>query len=165
MVNLWDNESQCTPDLSNFTENHLSLIISADPQQESSQVPISVCLQSRLSPKQMCTSCEPKSQTKTSLNFKAGYHVKYTFNAPIHMAVIAEHQFAMFGAMYSMCLRVVTWQRSNSCSHWDLISSVPLFFFLCARLNRETKGYKVLIITRCPLIRWKRDLSHVTLSP
>lgn len=45
-----------------------------------------------------------QTQEKTSLNFKAGYHVIYTFNAPKHMAVVAEHQFAMFGAMYSLCL-------------------------------------------------------------
>lgn len=48
----------------------------------------------------MCTLCKSWSQTKTSLNFKAEYDVKYTFNAPTGIIVIAEHQFAMFGAMY-----------------------------------------------------------------
>lgn len=41
-------------------------------------------------------------RAKTSLNFEAGYRVKYTFNAQMHVVVIAEHQFAMLGAMYSM---------------------------------------------------------------
>lgn len=48
----------------------------------------------------MCTLCKSWSQTKTSLNFKAEYDVKYTFNAPTGIIVIAEHQFAMFRAMY-----------------------------------------------------------------
>lgn len=98
------------------------------------------------SPGQMST-CESKSQTKTSLNFKARYHVKYTFNAPIGIIVIAEHQFAMFGAMYCMCLCVVTWQRSNSCSHWNLISSVLFFLsvqsWAAKQLSRKVeKGFK-----------------------
>lgn len=49
------------------------------------------------------------NRAKTSLNFEAGYRVKYTFNAQIHVVVITEHQFAMLGAMYSMCLSAVAW--------------------------------------------------------
>lgn len=71
--------------------------------------------------------------------FKAWYHDKYTFNAPIGIVVIAEHQFAMFGAMYSMCLWVVTWQRSNSCSH--LICFFHLFFFFSlTKAEQRHKG-------------------------
>lgn len=97
----------------------------------------------------MCTLCKSWSQTKTSLNFKAGYHVKYTFNAPTGIIVIAEHQFAMFGAMY---LWEVTWQQINSWSHWDLMLSLAACVCMCVFLSVESKADKqrvtgVLIIT------------------
>lgn len=83
----------------------------------------------------MCTLCKSWSQTKTSLNFKAGYHVKYTFNAPTGIIVIAEHQFAMFGAMY---LWEVTWQQINSWSHWDLMLSLAACVCMCVFLSVES---------------------------
>lgn len=93
-------------------------------------------------------------RAKTSLNFEAGYRVKYTFNAQMHVVVIAEHQFAMLGAMYSMCLSAVAQQPLK-----QLFSSGPHFILpplpLCEDQNRRERTH--LIITHRLLQRWSCD--------
>lgn len=64
------------------------------------------------------------NRAKTSLNFKGGCGVKYTFNALIHVVVITEHQFAMPGPVYSVCLSAVAKQPLE-----QLFSLGPQLFF------------------------------------
>lgn len=159
MVNLWDNETQCTPDLSNFKSlitNHFCW----PPTGKQPSTNFNTSSITTLSE----ANAKPRAKRKHPWTLKQDI----TLNIPLML----QYTWLSLLSISLLCLGLCTvcvceWLLGNvqTVVLIGISSHLCSFFPLCARLNRETKGYKVLIITRCPLRRWKRDLSHVTLSP